>query len=226
VKGCEQRAIGDERVSLRIRWDADLAERVPDLGEVAQERQPVRVGAGLLLVATDHERAVDPAIPERRDEVTEVLAVPHHPRRQVRDDCEPGRPQLARESDGRLEALGRRRGHRHRGARRQQRRLVERVLERDEFERRRLEQLGERGAGGRRQARVTTEQHGSDLRVGHRCLARIMNSSSASSSRLVQRRCLVLGEHPLPDRVRALAASSAPSSLHCSKELLSATSDR
>ena len=43
----------------------------------------------------------------------------------------------------------------------------------------------------------------------------------------VDRRRLVLGEHPLPDRVRALRASRGePSSSHCSKLLLSAVSER
>ena len=52
-----------------------------------------------------------------------------------------------------------------------------------------------------------------------------MKSSSASSIAGVDRRRLVLGEHPLPDaRWRAGPRRATPSSCHCSKLLLSATS--
>jgi hypothetical protein len=93
-------------VALRVARDADLIERVANLGHVAQEGQPVEVGAGLLLVAADHERPLDPGVPEPRDEVAQVLAVTDHPRRDVRHGTEPGALELVTQRDGRIESLG------------------------------------------------------------------------------------------------------------------------
>ena len=133
----EQQTVGDERVALRVAGDADLAERVADLGHLAQQRQPVRVVAGLLLVAADHERAPHARGFEPGHEVAQVLPVAHHPRREVRHGPETGALELLAEGDGRLEALRRRRGDRDGGPRRKMRRLVHRVLQWHELERRR-----------------------------------------------------------------------------------------
>ena len=103
----EQQTVGDERVTLRIAGDPDLVERVADLGHLAQQRQPVRIVAGLLLVPADDERASHARAFEPCHEVAQVLAVAHHPRREVRHGPESRALELLAEGDGRFEALRR-----------------------------------------------------------------------------------------------------------------------
>ena len=78
-----------------------------DVGHLAQQRQPVRVGAGLLLVAADDERASHARAFEPGHEVAQVLPVANHPRREVRHRAKPGGLELLAEGDGRFEALRR-----------------------------------------------------------------------------------------------------------------------
>ena len=151
VEGFEDRPVGDERVALRIRGDADLAERVADLGHLAQQRQAVRVGARLLRVTTDDEGPIDTGALEPGDEIDEVGPIPDHPRRQVRDRPKAGRLELLAEGHGRLDPLGRRGGDRNRRTGRQERRLGHRGLERDQLEGRGREEAGKRLTRGWRQ---------------------------------------------------------------------------
>ena len=141
----EQRPVGDEGVALRVGRDPDLGERVADLGHRPKERQAVRVVARLLGVAADDEGAIDAGALEPGDQLRQVGAVADHPRREVRDGPEAAGLELLAQGDRGLDPLGRRRGHRDRRPGRQEGRLVERVLERDELERRRI--------AGRRPAR-------------------------------------------------------------------------
>ena len=103
----EQQAVGDERVTLRIAGDPDLVERVTDLGHLAQQRQPIRIVAWLLLVPAHNERAAHAGAFEPCHEVAQVLAVANHPRRKMRHGPEPRILELLAESDGRFEALRR-----------------------------------------------------------------------------------------------------------------------
>ena len=90
----------------------------------------------------------------------EVRAVADHPGRQVRDRPEAARLELLAQRDRRLDPLRRRGRHRDGRAGRQERGLVERVLQRDELERRRAEDAGEGLAGGRRERRAAPKEHG------------------------------------------------------------------
>ena len=130
----EQQTVGDERVTLGVAGDADRGERVADLGHLAQQRQPVWVVAGLLLVAADHERALDARGLEPGHEVAQVLPVAHHPRREMRHGPKSRALELFAEGDGRLEALRRRRSDRDGGPCRKVRRLVHRGLQWHELE--------------------------------------------------------------------------------------------
>ncbi len=112
----EQRRVGDEGVALWIGRDPDLGQRMTDLGHRPQEREPVRVVARLLGVATDDEGAIDAGALEPGDQLGEVAAVADHPRREMRDGAEAAGLELLAQGDGRLDALGRRRRHRHRRA--------------------------------------------------------------------------------------------------------------
>ena len=155
----EQRRVGDERVALRVARDPDLGQRVADLGHLPQQRQPVREVARLLGVAAHDERPIDAGALQPGDQLGEVGAVADHPRRQMRHGAEPERLELLAQRDRGLDALGRRGRHRHRRAGRQERRLLERVLQRHELERRRAQDRGERGGLGRRQRGPAAEQH-------------------------------------------------------------------
>ena len=144
----EQGPVGDEGVPLRIGRDADLGERMADLGHRSQQREAVRIGARLLGVATDDEGAIDAGALEPGDQLGQVGAVPDHPRRQVGNGAEAAALELLAQGDRRLDPLRRRRGDGDRRARRQERRLVERVLERHELERRASQDAGQRRRTG------------------------------------------------------------------------------
>ena len=149
----QQGRIGDERVALRIARDPDLGQRMTDLGHRAQQRQPVGEVARLLGVTAHDERPIDAGPLEPRDELGQVGAITDHPGRQVRHRAESQGLELLAQGDGGLDALGRRGGHRHRRPGRQERRLFQRVLQRDQLERRRVQDRGEGGRLGAASAR-------------------------------------------------------------------------
>ncbi len=155
----EQRRVRDERVALRIARDPDLGQRVADLGHLPKQRQPVREVARLLGIAAHDERPVDAGVLEPGDQLGEVGAVADHARREMRHGAEPERLELLAQRDRGLDALRRRCGHGHRGARGQECRLLQRVLQRHELERRRPQDGRERGGLGGRQRRPAAKEH-------------------------------------------------------------------
>ena len=92
-------------MALRIRRAAEMAERVTQLVHRPQERQPVPEVAGIVGVATHDERTVTPPVTPPVEQVGEVRAVADHVRRQVRHGPEPGRLEVARGVDRRLDRL-------------------------------------------------------------------------------------------------------------------------
>ena len=94
-------------MTLRVAGDPDLVEGMADLCHLAQQRQPVDEGAGLLLVAADDERAPDAGAFQPRHEVAQVAAVPNHARRKVRHRPEPCGLELLAERNGCFDALRR-----------------------------------------------------------------------------------------------------------------------
>ena len=156
----EQRPVGDERVALRVPGDPDLGQGMTDLGHLTQQRQAVGVGTGLLGVAADDERPVDAGAFKPGDQVDEVGSVPNHPRRDVRDCPQAVRLELLAQRDRRLDPLRRRGRHRDRCAGRQQRCLIERVLQGDQLERRRLEHPRQRCRLRLRERSAAPKEHG------------------------------------------------------------------
>ena len=82
-------------MALRVAGDADLAKRLPELGERPQQRHgSVELAGRLLGVAGHHEHVARAGRAQPLDELGEVAAVPDVPGGEVRHDlvAVPGEP--------------------------------------------------------------------------------------------------------------------------------------
>ena len=147
-QGTTDDLVGQECMPVGVCGDADGAESMVGVEQVAEELDGPPILARLLGVAADDEDPIDAGGPEPRGQLHRVCPVPDHPSGDVRDGGMAAGLQLLGETLCLGDALGRRTGHRDLTAVGQMLDGTVEALHRDDLERQPVDEAQPVRSGG------------------------------------------------------------------------------